>query len=326
VQGKQALMETRSNHILVGTVVLLILAAIIAAAFWFSRIGEGQNREYDIFFKQSVSGLAKGSGVTFAGVPSGQIKTIELWPKDPDFVRVRILVEKSTPILQGTTATIQGSFTGLSTIQLDGAIRGAPAIGCPEMNPATACPEGVPVIPTKPGALGELLNSAPQLLERLTTLTERLTEMLNDDNQRHLAGILANVDRLSGDLAARGPEIAATLAETRIAIQNAGKAADEIGKLAGNTNTLIDEQGRPLIADLRSTITSAKKSMATLDATLAEAQPGVRAFSRQTMPEVSLLIRDLRAMSGALQGVAEKLDQQGASSLIGSPALPDYKP
>lgn len=320
-------METRSNHILVGAVVLVIVAAVIAAAFWFSRLGEGDKREYDIFFKQSVSGLAKGSGVTFAGVPSGQVLTIELWPRDPDFVRVRISVDRNTPILQGTTATIQGvGFTGVSQIQLDGAIRGAPAIGCPEVNTAAACPEGVPVIPTKPGALGELLNSAPQLLERLTTLTERLTELLDDENQRNLAGILANVNRLSGDLAARGPEIAATLAETRVAIQNAGKAADEIGKLAGNANALLDDQGRPLIADLRATIQSAKQSMATLDATLAEAQPGVRSFSRQTMPEVNLLIRDLRAMSASLQGVAEKLDQGGAGSLIGSPALPDYKP
>jgi phospholipid/cholesterol/gamma-HCH transport system substrate-binding protein len=43
------------------------------------------------------------------------------------------------------------------------------------------------------------------------------------------------------------------------------------------------------------------------------------------MPEVGLLVRDLRRMSQALQNVAEKIDQQGAGSIIGSPALPDYK-
>ena len=53
-------METRSNHVLVGTVTLLLLAAIMIAAFWFSRLSQGDNKEYDIFFKQSVSGLAKG--------------------------------------------------------------------------------------------------------------------------------------------------------------------------------------------------------------------------------------------------------------------------
>jgi phospholipid/cholesterol/gamma-HCH transport system substrate-binding protein len=44
------------------------------------------------------------------------------------------------------------------------------------------------------------------------------------------------------------------------------------------------------------------------------------------MPEVGQLVRDLREMSRSIRSVSEKLDQQGAGSLIGSPKLPDYKP
>lgn len=319
-------METRSNQILVGSVTLILLAAIVLAAFWFSRIGEGDNNEYDIFFKQSVSGLAKGSGVSYSGVPSGQVKSIELWRKDPNFVRVRISVNSDTPVLQGTTATIQGvGFTGVSEIQLDGAVKGAPPIVCPEQDPASACPEGVPVIPTKPGALGQLLSNAPQLLERLTTLTERLTELLSDKNQASIAGILENTDRLTRSLADRGPDIASTLAQARIAVKQTGDAAEQIGQLAGTTNQLLNDEGKPLLADLRATVSSARKSVDSLDSTIQEARPGVQAFSQRTMPEVGLLIRDLRRMSQALQNVAEKIDQQGASSIIGSPALPDYR-
>lgn len=319
-------METRSNHILVGIVTLALILAIVVAAFWFSRIGEGDNREYDVFFKQSVNGLAKGSGVSYAGVPSGQVKSIELWEKDPDFVRVRIAVNENTPILQGTTATVQGiGFTGVSEIQLDGAIKGAPLITCPEENRQSACPEGVPVIPTKPGALGELLNNAPQLLERLTTLAERLTELLSDDNQRSINGILANTDRLTRTLADRSPEISATIAQARIAVQQTGDAAEKIARLADSTDKALNEDGRPLVADLRQTIQETKKSMAALNATIEDARPGVQAFSQRTMPEVGLLVRDLRRMSQALQNVTEKIDQQGAGSIIGSPALPDYR-
>ena len=36
------------------------------------------------------------------------------------------------------------SFTGTSTVQLDGAIKGAPPIACPDVNPQTVCPFGVP--------------------------------------------------------------------------------------------------------------------------------------------------------------------------------------
>jgi len=38
------------------------------------------------------------------------------------------------------------------------------------------------------------------------------------------------------------------------------------------------------------------------------------------------LIRDLREMSRAFRAISEKLDQQGAGSIIGAPKLPDYKP
>jgi phospholipid/cholesterol/gamma-HCH transport system substrate-binding protein len=320
-------METRSNNVLVGSVVLVLLAAVLIAAFWFSRLAGGEDALFDIYFKQSVNGLAKGSSVNYSGVPSGQVKEIELWKRDPSFVKVRISVKEGTPVLQGTTATIAGvGFTGVSEIVLDGAVKGAPPIICSSTNVQSTCPDGVPVIPTKPGALGELLNNAPLLLERLSTLTERLTETLSDKNQQHIAGILAHLDTVSGALADKGPEISQTIAETRIAVQKAGVAAEEIGKLSATTNKLLDEQGMPLIADLRKSIQSANSSIDTLNGVIAEAKPGVQVFSRQTMPEVGLLIRDLREMSRSFRAISEKLDQQGAGSLLGSPKLPDYKP
>lgn len=319
-------METRSNHVLVGSVVIVLLLAIIVAAFWFSRISDGQDDLYDIYFKQSVSGLAKGSGVSYSGVPSGQVKEIELWERDPSFVRVRIALKSGTPVLQGTTATIQGvGFTGVSEIVLDGAVKGAPPITCPDENSRAVCPDGVPVIPTKPGALGELLNNAPQLLERLSTLTERLTELLNDENQASIAGILNNVEEVTDAFATRAPEISATITETRATLQKVGVAADEMSKLIGTTNAMLSEEGRPLLKDLRKTLQSASRSLDTLDATIAEAQPGVRAFSRNTMPEVNLLVRDLREMSRSLRAISDKIDHQGAGSLLGDPPLPDYK-
>lgn len=319
-------METRSNQVLVGSAVLLLLAAVMAAAFWFSRLSDGDNAYYDIYFKQSVNGLAKGSGVSYSGVPSGQVQEIELWRRDPNFVRVRIAVKADTPILQGTTATIQGvGFTGVSEIVLDGAVKGAPPIVCPDTHREAACPDGVPVIPTKPGALGELLNNAPQLLERLTTLTERVTELLNDRNQASIANILKHVDSLTGSLAKDAPALNATITETRDTLQKAGAAADQLAALAGTTNSLLDEQGRPLLKDLRGTIQAANHSLDTLDKAIAEAQPGVRSFSRDTMPEVNLLVRDLREMSRSMKAVSDKLDQQGAGSLLGEPPLPDYR-
>lgn len=319
-------METRSNHVLVGAVVLILLAVLALFIVWLARVSGGDERQYDIFFKQAVDGLSPGSAVTFSGVPSGQVKEIAFWQPDPSLVRVRITVKPDVPILEGTTASIQGSFTGPSTVQLDGAVRGAPPITCPTDNPRTACPLGVPVIPTRTGGLGALLSSAPQLLERLTTLTERLTELLGDRNQNSIAAILANTSRLTDALADRGPEIAATLAETRIAIEKAGVASQQIGELAATTNGVLSNDIRPTIANLNQTINAAQRSMETLESTIGDARPGLQAFSKKTIPEVGQLIQDLREMAASFASIAQKLDQGGAASLVGSSKLPDYEP
>jgi phospholipid/cholesterol/gamma-HCH transport system substrate-binding protein len=319
-------METRSNHVLVGSVVLILLAVLALFFVWIARLGTATEKEYDIFFKQSVDGLNKGSAVTFAGVPSGQVKDISLWKPDPQFVRVRISVKDDTPILEGTLASMQGvGFTGVSQIQLDGAVKGMPPIACPEQNARAACPAGVPVIPTKQGGLGAILSSAPQLLERLSTLTERLTELLSDKNQASIAGILANTNRLTDALADRGPEIAATLAQTRIAIQQAGDAAQKIGDLAQTTNGVLSENVKPAMANLNDAIKSAKASADTLNAAIGDARPGLQSFSKQTVPEVGQLVHDLREMTASLSDVAQRIDQGGAGSLIGPQKLPDYK-
>ncbi|MEP7350539.1 MAG: MlaD family protein [Sphingorhabdus sp.] len=319
-------METKSNHIIVGAVTLLLLVLLAAFIVWLSRVNEGATKEYDIFFQQSVNGLAKGSGVSFSGVPVGQIESIELWDPDPDFVRVRISIKRSVPILLGTTATINGvGFTGVSEIQLDGAVKGAQPLGCPQENPMSACPAGVPVIPTKPGALGELLNNAPLLLERLSTLTERLTNILSDKNQASIEQILDNVESLSGSLATQAPDMRAAIRESRLTLVKAGAAADQIALLSGSANKLLDSDGRPMMAELRKTLHSANGSLAALETTLNNANPAIETLSTQTLPEVHQLARDLRQLSGSLKSVTEKLDQGGVSSLVSAPALPEYE-
>jgi len=328
-------METRSNQILVGSIVLGMLVALVVFIVWLSQNGEGGEKTYDIFFQQSVEGVAKGSGVTFRGVPVGSVQSIHLEPRSPQFIRVRITVNDTTPVLQGTTATIRGvGFTGVSQIQLDPPEPPPPGrpgpprqeITCPRVNPESECPYGYPLIPTRPGALGQLLNSAPELLERVSTLTERLTELLSDRNQESIAGILDNLQEISRNLARNGPEITQTIAQARETLRQAGDAADQIAHLAGTTSNLLDENGRPLMAELQRTIHSADQSMQNLNAAVSDARPGIQTFSNRTLPEVGQLVRDLRATSESLRSISQRLDQQGVRGVIGGERLPDYRP
>ena len=318
-------METRANHLWVGIVALALLGALALFILWLTRQGEGDKNAYDIFFKQSVAGLANGSQVSFAGVPVGQVSEIELWDKDPQYVRVRVEVRDEVPILVGTTATIQGSFTGVSTILLDGARRGAAPIVC-RQPVARTCPEGVPIIPTKPGGLGELLANAPLLLERLATLTERLTLLLSDRNQEEITGILANSNRLTGELAQATPQVTRTLAELQITLREGSEALDQFEKVTASTDRLLNQEGQQLSSQLRDTLNAASGAARSLEATLAEARPASRQLTESTLPAAEATLRDLRATSASLRQITEKINEQGAGALLSSQPTPDYEP
>ena len=100
-------METRSNHVLVGGVVLALLAGLLLFSVWIVGFNTDKRRCFDIYFSQAVGGLNRGSNVSYNGVPVGQITQISLLPKRPEFVWVRIEVNSDTPVLQGTSAQIK---------------------------------------------------------------------------------------------------------------------------------------------------------------------------------------------------------------------------
>jgi len=132
-------METRSNHILVGSIVLALLAGLAVFTVWLAGLSNVQRQCYDIYFQQGVGGLNKGTNVSFSGVPVGQITKISLLPDRPEFVWVRIEVDATTPVLQGTSAQIKSvGFTAPPEIQLDGAVRGARPLA--QVGPAPCSP------------------------------------------------------------------------------------------------------------------------------------------------------------------------------------------
>ena len=313
-------METRSNYVMVGAVTLAMLVGLLLFVVWIAGLSNKATRCYDIYFAQGVSGLNKGSGVTFSGVPVGQIQEVSLLPSRPEFVWIRIEVDDETPVLQGTTAQIKGvGFTGVSEIQLGGAVKGARPI-------TQVGPQGCPVIPASSGGLGALLNSAPELIDRIQRLTERLTELLSDENQNAISDILENVDRSTKVLAERAPDLADAIGDARIAAKQAGIAAEKWGQVADTTNVVLEENAKPAFENLNKAIASVQRAAENLDAVMADARPGVQNFSKSTLPEANRLIRDLRELSQALKGVSERVEQGGIGGALGPEKLPDYKP
>jgi len=304
---------------MVGAVTVALLVGTLLFIVWLAGLSTTTKKCYDIYFP-AVGGIAKGSNVSFSGVPVGQVTKISLLPNRPEFVWVRVEVDQQTPVLEGTTAEIHSiSLAGANEIQLNGAQRGKAAID-------NVGPQGCPVIPASTGGLSALLNSAPELLGRIQSLTERLTELLSDKNQNSIADILENIDRTSKTLADRAPQMADTMNQIQIAARNAGLAANNVATLANNTNGLITQQGRPAVENLNKTIISAREAADNLNGMITDARPGVQNFTKETLPEANKLVRDLRQLSSSLESVTNRVNQQGIGGALGPAKLPDYNP
>ena len=312
-------METRSNYVMVGAVTVALLVGTLLFIVWLAGLSGTTRKCYDVYFP-AVGGINKGSNVSFSGVPVGQVTKISLLPNRPEFVWVRMEVEQQTPVLEGTTAEIHSvSLAGANEIQLNGAERGRPPI-------TQVGPQGCPVIPASSSGLSALLNSAPELLARIQTLTERLTELLSDKNQNSISDILENIDATTATLRREAPAMADTIAELRVTAHNAGIAANNIAALSNNANQLVNGQGREAVTNLNQAIISAKQAADNLNAMIGDARPGVQTFSKSTLPEANRLVRDLRNLSQSLEQVSNRASQQGIGGALGPEKLPDYKP
>jgi len=136
-------METRASYVLVGAFVLLMVTAASLFVVW---LGHYQREEsfafYDTYFSESVAGLQKGGAVRYQGVQVGRVADITIDPANIERVKVRIVVERGTPIHEGSTATLElQGITGLVFVQIKGGPNSAPML--PERSK-----KPIPVIPS----------------------------------------------------------------------------------------------------------------------------------------------------------------------------------
>src|SRR3989338_3538230 len=108
-------MEPKVNLIIVGTFILTLLTSIILMIIWLSSgFSLEKYSTYLVYMTESVTGLTINSTVEYNGVEVGEVSNIMLDPSNPHFVQLLLRIKSSTPITQGTIATL--ATRGLTNI------------------------------------------------------------------------------------------------------------------------------------------------------------------------------------------------------------------
>lgn len=260
-------METRANHLLIGGFVLAIMLGTLAFIIWLAKLEIDREFAYfRILFEGAVSGLSVGGDVRFNGIRVGKVAEIRIDRDNPARVSVLIEIGSETPVRIDTIATLEfQGITGVSYVQLSGG-----NIGSPMLEPKQR--GDIPVIPSARSSIQELFAGAPQLINRVIILVDRLSQLVDDDNRRAFGSTLGNVAKLTDQLAERGDSIGATLVNIEKTTAALPGLIGEVQKLTSRLNGIADS----------------------MEATLAVARGAIAAVDGTLEQEVRPLIQDLR--------------------------------
>ena len=316
------IMESRVNYTAVGAFVVLLGLALAGAFWWLSQAHQhGESNRYLIYATDNVNGLRTSSDVLYRGVRVGRVASITLDPHNPALVRIEIDLEHGVPVRADTVAQLspQG-VTGLSVINLTGGHSKQPLRARPG--------QSEPVISYAPSVFSRLEGGLDTVTVTLNRISTRLDDLLSPANLRAFAGTLRHLDQLSGTLAARREDLAATLTQLR-------QASAQLVALSAHGEQL-STQGRALLTQLD---VDARQLQGTLDAVDAaasswrEAGSGATRLARngnrtlerlqqRTLPGVDRLGDRLGQLSAQLTELVRSLRANPAQLLYGAPPPP----
>ena len=311
-------MESRVNYSLVGLFVLVLVAVTLASAWWLASSGGG-GRDYTpylVYATDSVSGLNADSRVYFNGVDVGRVDDIGIDRDNPERIRIRVLVAEDVPVRSNTTAQLKPQgVTGLSVLNIKGGKGGKPLVA----RNGDCCPE----IPYEPSLFSKLEGGINETMVQVLDVSRRLERLFDDDNLANIERTLANLEVFSSSLAAEREHFS-TL------VQNASQTAENTAEMTASGRDLVRRAEATLdgldraIADVSTTMESVQDTAAqaseAAEATVAFTTAGERTadeISRQTLPEISLLIRDVRELSRRLSDFTSTLDENPSRVIFG---------
>jgi phospholipid/cholesterol/gamma-HCH transport system substrate-binding protein len=252
-------METKANYVAVGAFVLACVIGLVVTIMWLAGVQYSQEYAYyQASFKGSVTGLGKGTVTRYNGIEVGRVTNLEFDPADPQRVIVTMQVQPNLNIREDSVASIDSQgLTGGAFVEITGGTAKSPLLVALEG-------QRYPVIRTKQSTFAQLQQSAPELVAKLNTAASRLNDVLNDDNRRAIAHVLANLDETTQVIARRSADLDATIAHANQAMANLDDASNGLkptmqqvdltvrkyGKVADDADAFINGDGLAQLSDL----------------------------------------------------------------------------
>ena len=302
-------METRAHYVVIGSIVL----ATIAAAFLFIiKLTQTQRDydEYDIIFTERVSGLSVGAMVRFNGIQKGEVETLSIDPDNPSIVVARVRVDEDTPVKTDTKAELEFvGFTGLAIIQFVGGSPTAPLL-------KDASEDRVPKLRADMSGFGAFLEGSGDVMAQANRL-------LSDENISGIAGIISNIETMTGAFAENEEDIVATLKNINAITTDLAKVTAKLDAAATGLQSFMEEDAPATAEEIEALLKESRALMTDLRAITNENRASIRVFADQGLGQVAPALSEARRLMRTLDAVLREIDRDPNAYFFGERA-PEY--
>ncbi len=305
-------MENRAYALAAGLFTLLLGAAVVVTAMWFSG-NTVETVNYVLESKFAVTGLNIQAPVRLRGVDVGKVKSIEFDPENSQLILIGVDVTAGTPITRGTVAQLgsQG-VTGLAYVMLDDDGKK------PEpLPPSEAKNDRIPV---RQAFLDQLTGSGKDLVAEISEVGRRLNTLLGGKNQAQLMRTLSSLETATQGIATLTRHLEPGMKEFPALTADARKTLQRADALLVNLNTLTQQLSQRV-----DTLERVAKS--------AEQMGGsAQSLSAETLPRIGVLLDELARNSRNLDRLISNMNDQPTSLVFGrvppppGPGEPGFEP
>lgn len=305
-------METRANYTAVGAFVLALGAAAMVFVIWLAKVQfDKVVQPYYIMFSGSVTGLLEGGPVRYRGVNVGTVTDIRINPDNVEEVRVMIEVPAETPIKVDAIASLEPvGVTGGVYIEIAGGSKDAPLL-------REQAKTDIPVIRSRPSSIASVLEKAPLVLEHLVTISDRLSTLLNDDNQKAIGTLLTNLAESSGTATEAARNANQLITDLRHQINVLGRQTSTLLVTTNDTVGKVGQDARVISAELAKTSREVSRLSASLAGMIDENRQPIRDFTSTGLYDLSQLLIQLQDLTSNLSRVTRRLERDPADLLFG---------
>ena len=314
-------METRANHLLIGSFVIALVIACINFAFWMQKGGsENKTQDYAIYFNGAVTGLSRASQVMFNGIRIGRVHSIEIDPEDSRRVKVIVRLQQQAPIRANSQAQLAlQALTGVAAVQISPGTMDEPLLV------TLVKDEALPEIAAAPVVSRSLTEAAPELLANANLLLQRLNNVVAD-NEASIRKSVKNVELFTETLADKRDDGAIIVDDVKALSSRLKATAEKIDKTVEQVSGFFGADGESVLQDAKAAAEALKRMSENLEKSLGNGSEEVITMAKRSLREIELFAADGRRAAQSLDRVLEKMDQNPQSFIFGGKNVPEYNP